>query len=105
MQFLGLAAYYCRFVPIFLDVISPLTELTKKGTSDPVQWMEPCQQAFTQLKAALCGRLILHSPDFSLLFVLQMDTSDRGLGAVLSQVVVEHPMLYLSCKLLLQETK
>lgn len=39
--------------------------------------MEPCQWAFTQVIAALCGGPLLHSPDFSLPFVLQTDVSDR----------------------------
>lgn len=37
-----LAAYYRRFVPDFSDVNSPLSDLTKKGAPDPVQWTEPC---------------------------------------------------------------
>ncbi|XP_036417924.1 uncharacterized protein LOC118801669 [Colossoma macropomum] len=86
-RFLGLAGYYHRFIPNYVDVTSPLTNLTKKGAPDPVQWMEQCQQAVTRVKAALCGGPLLHSPDFTLPFVLQTDMSDRGLGAVLSQVV------------------
>ncbi len=52
-QFLGLAGYYRRFIPNYSDLTSPLTDLTKKEVPDPVQWMERCQQAFTQVKAAL----------------------------------------------------
>ena len=29
-QFLGLAGYYCRFIPRFLDLSRPLTRLTRK---------------------------------------------------------------------------
>lgn len=78
-----------------MDVASLLTDLTKKGPSDPVQWMELCQQAFTQVNSALCGKLLLHSPSFSLPFILHTGLLDRWLGAVLSQVVVgeEHPVL------------
>lgn len=45
--------------------------------------------------------------DFSLPFVLQTDASDRGLGAVLSQVVEgeDRPILYISRKLSVRETK
>ncbi len=89
-QFLGLAGYYRHFI----GVISPLPDLNQNGALDPVQWMEQCLRAFTQMKAALCGGPLLHSPDFSLPF-------DRGLGAVLSQVVEgeERPLLYISQKL------
>ncbi|KAG1928644.1 interferon-induced very large GTPase 1-like [Pimephales promelas] len=105
-QFLGLAGYYRRFVPNYSDLASPLTDLTKKGAPDTVQWTEQCQQAFTQIKAALCGGPLLHAPDFSLPFILQTDASDKGLGAVLSQEVEgeERPVLYISRKLSKRET-
>ncbi len=106
-QFLGLAGYYRRFVPNFSDLTSPLTDLTKKEAPDPVQWTELCQQALTKIKAALCGGPLLHSPNFDLPFLLQTDASDRGLGAVLAQVVggEERPVLYLSRKLSKRETR
>ncbi len=106
-QFLGLAGYYRRFIPNFSDLTSPLTDLTKKEAPDPVQWTEPCQQALTKVKAALCGGPLLHSPNFDLPFLLQTDASDRGLGAVLAQVVggEERPVLYLSRKLSKRETR
>ncbi len=75
--------------PNFSDLTSPLTDLTKKEAPDPVHWMELCQQALTKVKAALCGGPLLHSPNFDLPFLLQTDASDRGLGAVLAQVVGE----------------
>ncbi len=67
-QFLGLAGYSCRFIPNYSDLTSPLTDLTKKEAPDPVQWTKQCLQDFTQIKAALCGWPLLHSPDFSLHF-------------------------------------
>uniref|UniRef100_A0A8C1LM62 Gypsy retrotransposon integrase-like protein 1 n=1 Tax=Cyprinus carpio TaxID=7962 RepID=A0A8C1LM62_CYPCA len=105
-QFLGLAGYYRRFVPNFSDTASSLTDLTKKEAPDRVQWTEQCQQAFTQIKAALCGGPLLNAPNFSLPFILQTDASDRGLGAVLSQEVEgeERPVLYISRKLSKRET-
>ncbi|KAI7813488.1 hypothetical protein IRJ41_018565 [Triplophysa rosa] len=106
-QFLGLAGYYRRFVPKYSELTNPLTDLTKKEVPDAVQWTEQCQQAFTKLKAALCGGPLLHSPNFSLPFILQTDASDRGLGAVLSQLVEgeERPVLYLSRKLSKREAR
>lgn len=106
-QFLGLAGYHRSFVPNYSDLTSHFTDLTKKEAPDTVQWTEPCQQTFTQVKAALCGGPLLHSPDFSLPFLLQMDALDRGLGAVLSPEIegVERPVLYISRKLSKRETK
>ncbi|KAL0172566.1 hypothetical protein M9458_032877, partial [Cirrhinus mrigala] len=62
-QFLGLAGYYRRFILNYSDLTSSLTDLTKKEAPDPVQWTELCQQAFTHVKAALCGGPLLHSPE------------------------------------------
>lgn len=57
-----LSGYYCSFVPNYSGVCRRLlTELTKKGVPDPVQWTEPRQQAFTQVKVATCGGPHLHS--------------------------------------------
>ena len=78
-RFLGLAGYYRRFMPVFVELTSPLTDLTRKGASDPVQWTEPCQRAFERVKVALCGQALLFTPKFSLPFNLQTDASDRGL--------------------------
>lgn len=48
------------------------------------------------------------SPDFEKEFVLQTDASERGVGAVLSQLDDEgkdHPVAYFSRKLLPRETR
>ena len=80
---------------------SPLTDLTRRGAPDPVQWLERCQVAFDGIKNALCGETVLFAPNFDLPFSLQTDASDRGLGAVLTQQVedADRPVLYLSRKL------
>jgi hypothetical protein len=78
-----------------------LTELTRKGAVDPIKWSQIEQNAFDTLKDALCSERILRNPDFSLPFVLQTDSSDYGLGAVLSQNFEdgEHPITFISRKL------
>ena len=42
--FLGLAAYYRRFVPHFSVIAEPLTELTKGRNPDKVTWNDKCDQ-------------------------------------------------------------
>ena len=100
-SFLGLASYYRRFIPQFTKRASPLHELirpvtTKKkhaGTKvpplsqnlPPFQWSPECQESFEKLKEAFITVPVLSYLDYSKLFILEMDTSLKGLGAVLSQ--------------------
>ena len=63
-RFLGLAGYYRGFIRAFAELTSPLTDLTWKGASDPVQWTEPCQRAFERVKEALSGEPLLFTPNF-----------------------------------------
>lgn len=100
-QFLGLANYYHRFVPGFTKLTNTVTDVTRKGASDLVQWRKQCRAAFVWVKEAFCGKTLLHTPNFSLLFILQTSTLNRGLGSVLTREVrrVNHPIMYISWKL------
>ncbi len=48
-------------------------------------WSEQCQQSFDGLRGRLTSSPVLAYADFSRPFVLEVDASHRGLGAVLSQ--------------------
>lgn len=50
----GMAAYYSKFVDNFAAIVRPMHALTKKRVS--FLWTKECQQAFEDLKQALCGR-------------------------------------------------
>uniref|UniRef100_K7EZN6 ribonuclease H n=1 Tax=Pelodiscus sinensis TaxID=13735 RepID=K7EZN6_PELSI len=104
-QFLALAGYYRRFIPNFATIAAPLTDLTQNTRPQRVQWTLQCEKAFRALKHQLTQTPVLHQPDFTKPFIVQTDGSDRGLGAVLSQEQEgeEHPILYLSRKLLPRE--
>ena len=107
-SFLGLVGYYRRFIPQFSAIAAPLTDLTRKGLPDKVEWTEECQVSFQHLKETLIGDPVLRIADPSKPFVLQTDASDRGLGAVVSQVDAqgeEHPVAYASRKLFPRERK
>ncbi|KAG6922256.1 hypothetical protein G0U57_003144, partial [Chelydra serpentina] len=92
--------------PISLPA-SPLTDLRKARGPDMVKWTDAAENAFTDLRTALCSNPVLIAPDVSKEFILQTDASEVGLGAVLSQLVgdEEHPIPYLSRKLLPREQK
>ena len=51
----------------------------------PFQWTSDHQESFEKLKEALTSALVLAYPDYSKPFVLEMDASLKGLGAVLLQ--------------------
>ncbi|CAM4526704.1 unnamed protein product [Lepidochelys kempii] len=72
-----------------------------------VKWTDAVEKAFMDLRTALFSNPLLIAPDFNKEFILQTDASEVGLGAVLSQMVrdEEHPILYLSRKLLPREQK
>ncbi|XP_063813504.1 uncharacterized protein LOC135052435, partial [Pseudophryne corroboree] len=106
LAFLGIAGYYRRFVPDFSSVAKPMTDLTKKKLPKIVDWTTACELAFQSLKTALVQAPVLMAPDYSKNFVVQTDASQYGLGAVLSQEGPdgqEHPVAYLSRKLLPRE--
>ncbi|XP_061119601.1 uncharacterized protein LOC133142388 [Conger conger] len=104
-MFLGLVGYYRQFIPEFAARAAPLHDLTKKEQPNRVQWNPLATAAFQDLRAALGEEPVLISPDFQKPFVLQTDASEVGLGAVLSQIQdgVEHPVTYISRKLLSHE--
>jgi hypothetical protein len=55
--FLGFANYYQKFIPRFLSIAQPLTDLTKKDV--PFQWRNAEQKAFLYLKKLLINAFIL----------------------------------------------
>ena len=100
-SFLGLSGYYRKFINNYASIAAPLTDITKKGNPTKVIWHEKANQAFEELKGALCNAPLLRLPNFDLTFVLRKDASDSGIGAVLLQCHddVYFPVAYASKKL------
>ena len=49
-SFLGLCAYYRKFIPNFSSIATPFSDLTRKSMSKQVKWNEKCDKAFIGLK-------------------------------------------------------
>ena len=77
----------------------PLTNLTKKSAPNCPVLTNQCKETFQTLKRLLCSAPVLKGPDFNKPFILQTDASERGIGAVLSQLddnQEEHPIAFFS---------
>ena len=88
-SFVGLVGHYRHFIKGFAKIATPLYDLTsgdnKDKKSEHVNLSPEAREAFDRLKAACLQAPILSFPDFNKPFLLEMDASGRGLGAVLSQ--------------------
>ncbi len=83
-RFLGFANFYRRFIRGFSSVAAPLTSMTMKGSSR-LHWSSTAREAFQELKQRFTTAPILHHPDPSLPFIVEVDASNIRIGAILSQ--------------------
>ncbi|KAL0192360.1 hypothetical protein M9458_010656 [Cirrhinus mrigala] len=101
-RFLGFANFYRRFIRHFSSVAAPLTAMVRKGVSR-LAWSQPALQAFDDLRQRFTTAPILHHPDPDRPFIVEVDASSTGVGAVLSQRHGEpakmFPCAYFSHKL------
>ncbi|KAG1933867.1 interleukin-1 receptor accessory protein-like 1-A [Pimephales promelas] len=116
-SFMGMVVYYQHFIENCSMIARPLFQLMSgqkkprkaKGLGKrsgavrkltPADWTEECIGAFENLKAALVKKVLLAHPDFSKPFLLSVDASTSGLGAVLSQIqegcAVARPIVFAS---------
>ncbi|KAK3506323.1 hypothetical protein QTP70_006156 [Hemibagrus guttatus] len=101
-RFLGFANFYRRFIRNYSSVAGPLTSLLR-GKPKKLSWTDQARTAFLQLKDRFTTAPILRHPDPELPFVVEVDASCSGIGAVLSQRHGEpgklHPCAFHSRKL------
>ena len=97
-RFLGFANYYRRFIRGFSKIAAPLSALT--STLCPFTWSPEAETAFSTLKDRFSTAPVLTLPDPARQFIVEVDASDAGIGAVLSQRSEEdqrlHPCAFFS---------
>ncbi|KAK2905716.1 hypothetical protein Q8A73_009659 [Channa argus] len=82
-RFLGFTNFYRRFIKNYSTVAAPLTKLTSPVA--PFHWTEKAEGAFTRLNELFTSPPILSQPDTSRQFIVEVDASEIGVGAVLSE--------------------
>ena len=95
--FLGIINYYGKFLPNLSTQLSPLYTLLQKYTR--WSWTEKQDKAFQAAKDALQANSLLVHYDSTKPLVLACDTSQQGLGVVLSHLMpggTERPVAYAS---------
>ncbi len=101
-RFLGFANFYRRFIAHYSQQAAPLTSLLWQKAKS-LTWTAEAHRAFTQLKSAFCTAPALSHPDPNIRFVVEVDATTLGVGAILFQWKGEppvlHPCAYFSKKL------
>ncbi len=101
LRFQGFANFYRRFIRNFSQLAAPLTALTSTKTT--FRWSNAAEAAFTELRGRFVSAPILRAPDPTRQFVVEVDASRVGVGAVLSQRATSddkvHPFAFFSHRL------
>ena len=83
-SFLGFANFYCWFIFNYLDIVIPLTYLIQKDI--PWKFNSSCWDAFNSLKKAFTSAPILTHWIPNAQLIVETNTSDYALAAILSIV-------------------
>ncbi|XP_062373903.1 uncharacterized protein K02A2.6-like [Sardina pilchardus] len=95
-SFLGMTAYYLRFLPQYSYTTAPLRKLMKND--EPWLWTPACAEAVHRLKSQLTSPPVLAHFDPASPTLVTCDASAIAIGAVMSQLQggVERPIAFAS---------
>ena len=82
-RLLGVVTYLGKFVPKLSTVSEPLRRLTDKDSA--FEWNQQHEEAFDEVKKLLAAAPVLKYYDVNEPVILESDSSDVGLGAVIKQ--------------------
>ena len=90
-SFLGFTNYYRKFMHRDAQISKPLNDLTsgenaKRKKNKNVEWTDEHQESFDRLKNLSTSSPVLAYANYKKPFIVYTDASERGLGAVLSQL-------------------
>ncbi len=93
---IGYSSYYRALLPNYSQRLAPMLALLKKDV--PYVWTENCQKSFEWVRDYLTSDNVIAHADYSSDFILHMDASFLGMGAVLSQIQngLERPIYFIS---------
>ena len=92
-------------MPNFSTIAEPLTNLTKKGKPNKINWNSNLENSYSELKGIITSQPVLKLPNFAKTFHVRTDASETGLGSILMQEYDGElfPISYASKKLTEQE--
>ncbi len=83
-RFLGFSNFYRRFIQNYSTLTNPLTNLLRNKPRS-LSWSIAAKEAFQKLKTSFTQAPILVHPDPERPFIVEVDASTTGVGAILSQ--------------------
>ena len=88
-RFVGMTAFYHRFIPNAAELLRPLHQLVGKQPgrkrAQQLSWTDAAEDAFPRVKSALASAALLAHPVSDAPLSIAVDASSTGVGAVLQQ--------------------
>jgi hypothetical protein len=88
-RFLGMVNFYRRFLPKYVQILKPLTDILKGGAKT-LEWTVSAQEAFQNEKHLLVAAVPLQHPAPNAELSLATDASHSHIGGVMQQKSGDH---------------